>query len=86
MPRTPLSIARDPRHIRDPGMKKLTQPEFAAALLMHRERLGLSQPAAAKLCDVSHRAWWQWENAAGNTLAVTQEGVLARLKFAKVKK
>jgi transcriptional regulator with XRE-family HTH domain len=58
---------------------------FGAALLMHRTRLGLTQAEAASLCEVSPRVWWKWEKAAGDTMAVTQEGVIARLKFAKKK-
>lgn len=64
----------------------LDRAAFAAALLMHRTRLGLTQAEAAGLCEVSPRVWWKWENAAGDTLPVTQEGVIARLKFAKAKK
>lgn len=59
---------------------------FALALQQHRDRLGLTQAEAAALCEVSPRVWWKWENSGGDTLAVTQEGVLARLKFARKKK
>ena len=64
----------------------LDQRAFAAALKMHRDRLSLTQTEAATLCEVSPRVWWKWENAKGDTLPVTQEGVLARLKIAPVKK
>lgn len=64
----------------------LDRDTFAASLKMQRERLGLTQAEAATLCEVSPRVWWKWENAQGDTLPVTQEGVLARLKFAKAKK
>lgn len=66
-------------------MMTLDKSTFAAALRMHRERLGITQREAAQLCAVSPRVWWQWENGAG-TLAVTQEGVLARLKAARRKR
>lgn len=61
-------------------MPKLPAKKFAALLFKERKRLKLSQSAAAELCEVSPRVWWKWENAAGSTLAVTQEGVLSRLK------
>lgn len=63
----------------------LDQKTFALALKMHRDRLSLTQAEAATLCEVSPRVWWKWEHEQGETLAVTQEGVLARLKFAHVK-
>lgn len=63
----------------------LDRATFAAALQMHRDRLSLTQAEAAALCEVSPRAWWKWENAKGDTLPVTQEGVIARLKFARKK-
>lgn len=63
----------------------LTRSTFAAALRMHRERLGLTQAEAAQLLGVSPRAIWKWENEEGNCLTVTMEGVIARLKFAQVK-
>lgn len=63
----------------------LDQTSFAAALKMHRDRLGLTQAEAATLLGVSPRVVWKWEHADGDCLAVTMEGVLARLKFAKAK-
>lgn len=63
----------------------LDRQAFAAAIKMHRDRLGLTQAEAAGLCEVSPRVWWKWEKAGGDTLPVTQEGVLARLKHAKKK-
>jgi transcriptional regulator with XRE-family HTH domain len=64
-------------------MSALSLDQFAVALKLHRDRLGISQPKAAKLCGVSSRVWWQWENAKGGTMAVTQEGVLRRLGSAR---
>lgn len=59
---------------------------FAAAVKMHRNRLGLTQAEAATLLGVSKRVVENWERQEGGTpLEVTVEGVLARLKFAKVK-
>jgi DNA-binding XRE family transcriptional regulator len=63
--------------------KPLTREEFAAALSMHRDRLGLTQAAAADLLEVSPRVYWQWEKGQSNALPVTMEGVIARLKVAK---
>lgn len=63
----------------------MSHETFAAALKMHRDRLGLTQAEAATLLDVSPRILWQWEQATGNPLSVTMEGVLARLKFSKTK-
>lgn len=59
---------------------------FAEQLSTERKRLGLTQAEAASLCEVSPRVWWQWEKAKGDTLPVTQEGVLARLRQAKPRK
>ena len=55
---------------------------FAVALLAHRMRLGLTQPEAAALCEISPRLWWKWEHGEGNPLPVTMEGMLTRLKKA----
>lgn len=63
----------------------LNPTAFAAALKMHRDRLGLTQAEAATMLGVSPRVVWKWEHADGDCLAVTMEGVLARLKFAKAK-
>jgi len=63
-----------------PRPKKST---FAADIKRERDRLGLTQAEAAKLCGVSPRIWWKWEtNDLGRMLKVTQEGVIARLKLA----
>lgn len=64
----------------------LDRATFAAALQMHRDRLGLTQAEAATLLGVSDRIYWQWEKAKGDTLAITQEGALARLAKAKPSK
>lgn len=58
---------------------------FSEQLKSERERLGLTQAEAATLLDVSPRAIWKWEDGE-EPLAVTAEGVIARLKKAKVKK
>lgn len=58
---------------------------FAEQLKSERERLGLTQAEAADLVGVSPRAIWKWEHG-DEPLAVTAEGVLARLKRAKAKK
>jgi len=63
----------------------MTNETFGAALKMHRDRLGLTQAEVATLLDVSARIVWQWEQAIGNPLPVTMEGVIARLKLAKAK-
>lgn len=55
---------------------------FAEQLKAQRQRLRLTQAEAAALCEVSPRGWWKWEDG-GDTLSVTQEGVIARLKRAK---
>lgn len=56
---------------------------FSESLKAERQRLKLTQKEAAVLCAVSPRVWWKWESAAGDTLPVTQEGVLARLRAKK---
>ena len=64
----------------------LDPTSFAAALKMHRDRPSLTQAEAATLLAVSKRVVENWERQEGGTpLEVTVEGVLARLKFAKVK-
>lgn len=65
---------------------QLYPESFAAALKMHRDRLGLTQAEAATLLGVSKRVVENWERQEGGTpLAVTMEGVIARLKFARKK-
>ena len=63
----------------------LDPKSFAAALKMHRDRLGLTQAEAATLLDVSHEAVSKWERGLSTPSAITQEGALSRLKFAKKK-
>jgi transcriptional regulator with XRE-family HTH domain len=58
---------------------------FSEILKSERERLGLTQAEAADLLNVSPRAIWKWEHG-DEPLAVTAEGVIARLKKAKAKK
>ena len=47
-----------------------------------RLRLGLTQAEAAAVCEVSPRAYWQWE-AGKSTLGVTLDGALERLRTSK---
>lgn len=61
-----------------PGMN------FAEQLKTHRQRLQLTQSEAAAFLDVSKRTYEYWE-IDRVPLAVTQEGVLARLEAAKPK-
>lgn len=56
--------------------------DVAKKLKSERERLGLTQVEAAAVCQVSPRAYWQWE-AGKSTLAVTLEGALGRLRSSK---
>lgn len=56
--------------------------DLAEKLKTERARIGLTQAEAAELCEVSPRAYWQWE-AGKSTLAVTLEGALARLRATK---
>ena len=58
---------------------------FATELKSELVRLGLTQAEAAELLDVSPRAIWKWLHGS-EPLAVTAEGVLARLRKSKVKK
>lgn len=60
--------------------------QFADLIKSERARLGLTQADAATLLDVPARTLWEWEHAKTEPLAVAQEGVIARLKRAKVKK
>lgn len=61
---------------------KLDKETFALALLMHRERLRLTQVEMAKLLDVSPRCYWQWEHGTNKALAVAMEGAIERLRVA----
>jgi len=55
---------------------------FAEKLKTHRARLGLTQPEAAALLDVSKRTYEYWE-AGKVPLAVAQEGALKRMENVK---
>lgn len=57
---------------------------FPEQLKSECARLGLTQAEAAALLGVSPRAVWKWLHG-DEPLAVTAEGVLARLKKAKAK-
>jgi len=59
---------------------------FATTIKSERTRLGLTQSEAATLLNVPARTLWEWEHGKTEPLAVTQEGVIARFKRAKVKK
>lgn len=66
--------------------KKLDGESFACALRLHRERLGLTQDQLATLLDMSHEWVSKCERGLSTPAAITQEGALERLKFAKPKK
>jgi len=51
---------------------------FAEKLKHARLHLGITQVEAAAVCQVSPRAYWNWE-AGKSTLEVTIEGALDRL-------
>lgn len=57
---------------------------FAEQIKSEIDRLGLTQAEAATLLEVSPRAVWKWLHGDA-PLAVTAEGVIARLKRAKAK-
>lgn len=59
---------------------------FADQLKSELARLGLTQAQAAEALEVSPRAVWKWLHGDAPELAVTREGIIARLKKAKVKK
>lgn len=56
---------------------------YADQLRAERKRLGLTQAEAATLLDVSRDTVAAWESERNTPIAVTQEGVLARLRAAK---
>ena len=57
--------------------------KFADQLKQERERLGITQAQAANLLDVSKSVIAKWEIADRTPLAITQEGVMARLRTTK---
>lgn len=59
---------------------------FADQLKSEIARLGLTQAEAAAMLDVSPRAVWKWLHGDAPELAVTREGIIARLKRAKAAK
>lgn len=61
----------------------MTSADFAKSLRAQRERLKLKQESAARICGVSERTFHHWERGSGNPMAVTMEGVLARMERAK---
>lgn len=63
----------------------MTNFMFSEKLKSELERLGLTQAEAAAELNVSARAIWKWLHGS-EPLAVTAEGVLARLKKLKPKK
>lgn len=56
---------------------------FADQLRSERTRLGLTQVEAAMLLDVARDTVASWESERNMPIAVTQEGVLARLRTSK---
>lgn len=56
--------------------------QFVAELV----RIGFTQAETAKYLEVSPRAVWKWVHGDEPELAVTREGILARLRRAKAKK
>jgi transcriptional regulator with XRE-family HTH domain len=56
---------------------------FAEQLKQEQDRLGMTQAEIAALLEVSPRAVWKWLHGDEPELAVTREGVIARLKRAK---
>jgi transcriptional regulator with XRE-family HTH domain len=59
---------------------------FAEQLKAECDRLGLTQAEVAALLEVSPRAVWKWLHGDEPELAVTREGIIARLKKARAKK
>lgn len=60
--------------------KKLSRANFAATLMMQRERIGKTQAETATLLDVSPRKLWEWEKAERDAPYCTQLGALEILK------
>ena len=58
---------------------------FAEQLKAELNRLNVTQAEGAEILGVSPRAVWKWLHG-DEPLAVTAEGVIARLKKAKAKK
>jgi len=58
---------------------------FPEQLKAECDRIGLTQAEVATLLEVSPRAVWKWLHG-DEPLAVTAEGVIARLKKIKAKK
>lgn len=66
---------------------QLDRESFGDGLKLHRDRLGITQDDAAKLCRVSLRVWSDWENAKGGEPSYpTMRGVLTILREATPKK
>jgi transcriptional regulator with XRE-family HTH domain len=65
---------------------RLFNMPFAQELKAECARLGSTQAEAATVLEVSPRAVWKWLHGDEPELAVTREGILARLKREKVKK
>lgn len=60
--------------------------KFAQLLQSERARIGLTQPGLSALLGVPSRTLWQWENGKTEPFEITQEGAIARLAKAKVRK
>lgn len=67
-------------------LSRIDEMNFASLIKSERARLGLTQSEAAMLLDVPARTLWEWEHGKTEPLAVAQEGVIARLNRAKMKK
>ena len=59
---------------------------FSEIIKAERARLGFTPAEAAAFLEVPARTLWEWEHGKTTPLPVAQEGVIARLKKAKVKK
>lgn len=57
--------------------------KFAEQLKTARESLGLNQAEAAALLDCGKRTLEHWEAGTRTPMAITQEGVLNRLRTTK---
>lgn len=65
--------------------KPLTRAQFAVALRLHQDLLGLTQPQMAAILGISPRTYWDWLNGKITVLNPTMIGALAILKSARRK-
>jgi transcriptional regulator with XRE-family HTH domain len=59
---------------------------FADQLKQERKRLGITQAQAASLLSIAKRTYCDWEYGITTPPEVAQEGALARLRKAKLRK